>query len=467
MTTKEVLVAYLRTPKLRNRLLITLGLVAAYLVALQTSSPGVDPAAVAFCRNELTGWYATINMMSGGAIAHVSPVALGVTSYITAAIMWMLLARIIPTYARNPQKAKRHGVIFQGVLGTALLIRSAFSLSTAAHTPGGLISGCSQTLMPGDTVAATALLLIGGSLLLVGAALLITRFGIGNGFAIIIGVGILVSVPFELARLSTTSSVITVTTTLALFLLILIAVFITSAKHYTWNLYRSTGDNPGDPDTPVVNQWKVPWNPAGLIPAVLATILVSAFSMYANIFRDGPGAAWISEHYSGLLSPARLIALTVVMFVMVFYQVIITYDSDAQTDTQRQRGEAFAGIEPGEPTRKFIDRTLEKKTTIAAIGLTVVAVLPELFAILLGTSGAIPLGGTTMLVAVAVALSVWSSMSEHATGKPADNAALLSPLTILNAPGNDPGEDNGLTDPTPMNRAQRRAAARKPPPAAE
>ena len=479
-TTRKTFHAFVTTSSLRWRLLITVAVVGMYVAAMQLSVPGVDSTAVSFCRNELTGIYGALNSIAGGAVAHVSPVALGVTAFITAAIMWMLLSRIIPAYRNNPPRAKKHGLWFQAIVGTLLVARGAMSLAQAANTPGGLIQGCSQTILPGDSsvVFRSALIMFVSSVILVGLALLVTKYGVANGFAILIGVAILAGIPAELSRTSETSGVVTAAVIVALFTLITILIVLGSTKTYRWPLYPGTVVGGGDSTKPVSGSWEVPFNPAGLIPAILASILASAPILVGTMFHATPAGQWILQHYAPLGSWMFLLVLCVLMFLMVFYQVIISYDSDRVANDMHARGVGFAGVGFGEPTRQWVDRTLEKKTLLAAVGLFAIAVSPTFASLLFGTNAAIPLGGTTLLVAVLVAINVGQSMvslaggSSHTTSMTSGMSLAARPgashtqtpaqgLSLLDSPWVTPGSAPEPEPEPPANRAQRRAAARK------
>lgn len=96
-------VSALRTPDLRRKILIALGLVALYRIGAVIPSPGVDYGNVRSCVDQLSGGdsagiYSLINLFSGGALLQLSIFAIGIMPYITASIIVQLLTVVIPKF---------------------------------------------------------------------------------------------------------------------------------------------------------------------------------------------------------------------------------------------------------------------------------------------------------------------------------------------------------------------------------
>ena len=93
--------------ELRQRLLITLLLVAIYRLGCYVVLPGIAPGAIDALQNftNRTGMMQLLDMFSGGAFSQASIFALGIMSYITASIVIQLLGMVLPSF----QKMQREG----------------------------------------------------------------------------------------------------------------------------------------------------------------------------------------------------------------------------------------------------------------------------------------------------------------------------------------------------------------------
>src|SRR6266481_3214249 len=82
---------------LRNKILIVVGLLAAYRLLAAIPIPGVDALKLQdyFGKNQLLGF---LNFFSGGGLVNLSVVMLGVGPYITSTIIMQLLTIIFPKF---------------------------------------------------------------------------------------------------------------------------------------------------------------------------------------------------------------------------------------------------------------------------------------------------------------------------------------------------------------------------------
>ena len=87
-----------RLPDLRQKLLITFGILILYRFAANIPLPGVDRAALAniFNSADENVFLSFLNFFSGGGLAQMGVMALGVYPYITSSIIMQLLTPIVP-----------------------------------------------------------------------------------------------------------------------------------------------------------------------------------------------------------------------------------------------------------------------------------------------------------------------------------------------------------------------------------
>src|SRR5262247_3833776 len=86
-----------RVPELRNRVLFTAAMLAAYRLGSWIPAPGVDSQTI---QDYFSGRGGTVlgllNLFSGGALSQFSLFALGIMPYVTASIILQLMTVVVP-----------------------------------------------------------------------------------------------------------------------------------------------------------------------------------------------------------------------------------------------------------------------------------------------------------------------------------------------------------------------------------
>lgn len=388
------------------RTVFTLIVLGIYWALLYVPGPGVDSAAVAFCgTQQVNGIYAAASIVSGGAIMHLSPVAVGIMSYISASIIWMLLSRVVKPFKRkmenNPKWKGQY--VFVGVVGTILSAVTAFTTSYSAIVPGRIMVGCNQIILPGGPSAAftAGLIMTLGSMVLICVGLLVTRWGVGNGLSNFIAVGILASIPGLVTTVWKTEGFGGILLAAGAIGLLLLGIWWLSAKTYKHPL-RLLPDNEtaANENSLQVGTLNIPRNPAGVLPVILASIFAYGPSLIANIFPNTSIGQWLQSTVGASGSIWQLLLIGLVAILFTFYFVITNWDSDTATNLFKTKLVGITDLAPGEPTRKWYDDTLLRITTIAGVSLAVLTVVPALVARLIGLPVLVALGGVTVIVLV-------------------------------------------------------------------
>jgi len=90
--------------ELRNKIILTLGLMVVYRLAAQVPLPGIDPTQLSGLANKTSdGLLGLLNAFTGGAFAKASVMALGIMPYISASIVVQLMGIAVP-YLQKLQK---------------------------------------------------------------------------------------------------------------------------------------------------------------------------------------------------------------------------------------------------------------------------------------------------------------------------------------------------------------------------
>jgi len=371
-------------PDLRQRILITLGILVVFRFVAHVPLPGVDATALQqlFERMPIFGM---LDMFSGGAMRNFSVAALGVYPYITASIIMMLLVPVIP---------RLQAISREGEAG-----RNKINLITHWLTvPMAGLAGYGQLVLlqrEGVVSSAAALqtvaivfTLIAGTMFCVWLGERITEYGIGNGISIIIFAGIVAGIPELigqgfLAKGQFGGLVAYVIIALAT---ITVIVFFTEAHRripvqYARSVFR------GDRMYRQAGSTHIPLrvNTAGMIPLIFAMSVVMFPNMIASYFANPLGAEPnLANHIMNLFRPNAalpmgllywgLFFLLTVAFAF-FYTMVIFQQQDLPGTLQRQGG-FIPGIRPGKHTANYLNRVIIHITWAGALFLGAVAVMP-------------------------------------------------------------------------------------------
>ncbi|NEN93616.1 MAG: preprotein translocase subunit SecY, partial [Okeania sp. SIO3H1] len=188
----------LTEPAIRNRILFILGALVVFRMLAAIPIPGIDPIVLEqfFQNNQFLG---LLNIFSGGGLANLSIVMLGVGPFITASIIMQLMTVMSPSlksmYQEEGEAGRAKFTQYSRMLTLPLAILQAFGFLTLLQSQG-VISGLSTF----DFVV-NVILVVAGSMLLMWIGELVTEYGIGNGVSIIIFAGIVATLPTTASQL--------------------------------------------------------------------------------------------------------------------------------------------------------------------------------------------------------------------------------------------------------------------------
>ena len=407
-----------KIPELKRRVLVTLGLLAAYRLGAHVPTPGIDAAALAEFFNQVQGTLlGMVDLFSGGNLRRLTVFALGIMPYISASIILQLLTVVIPALERLAKEGEagkkkitqytRYGTIALSLVqsfGIAVGLESMRSQTGAILVPD---PGWGFRLM-------TMLTLTTGTALIMWLGEQISEKGIGNGISLIIFAGIVVRLPS--AIVSSYQLIATGELKLFVFLaLILMMVAVTAAVVVMQEGQRKI---PVQYAKRVVGRrmyggqsTHIPLriNTAGVIPVIFASSLI-LFPATLTRFIHHPWMQWISE----ALSPGHVtytaLYCGLIIFFAYFYTAIVFNPVDL-ADNMKKYGGFIPGVRPGKKTAEYIDRTLTRITLPGAMFLALISVLPDFLIQWFNTP--FYFGGTSLLIVVGVALDTVRQMESH------------------------------------------------------
>ena len=391
---------------LRNRILFTVFILAIYRLGTFVPLPGIDPTQLqTLMEGNQKGLLGMFNVFAGGAISRMAIFALGIMPYISSSIIIQLLTGV-SDYFKN---LKSQGEIGRKKIsqltryGTVLLATiQGYGLSV------GLESSANLVINPGVFFKiSTVTTIVAGTMFLMWLGEQITQRGIGNGISLIIFSGIVAEIPralvttFELGRTGAISTLMIISIFLLLVVTIMFIVFMERALRKILINYpkRQMGNKIYGGDS---SHLPLKINQAGVIPAIFASALLLLPVTFSNFnLSDNETFLNISSYFTQGQPLYMLLYASGIIFFTFFY-TSITFNPTETAENLRKHGGFIPGIRPGESTALYIDNILTKLTTMGALYLTLVCLMPEF----LIANYPIPfyLGGTSILIVVVVAI---------------------------------------------------------------
>ena len=391
---------------LRNRILFTLMILTVYRLGTFVPLPGIDPEQLqSLMSSNQKGLLGMFNVFAGGAVSRMAIFALGIMPYISSSIIVQLLTGV-SDYFKN---LKAQGDIGRQKItqitryGTVLLATiQGYGLAVGLESSGNLV------IDPGLYFKiSTVTIIVAGTVFLMWLGEQITQRGIGNGISLIIFAGIVAEIPralvttFELGRTGAISTTMIIFIFLLLIATIMFIVFMERAIRKILINYpkRQMGNKMYGGES---SHLPLKINSAGVIPAIFASALLLLPVTFSNFsISENETFLNISSFFSQGQPLYMLLYASGIIFFTFFY-TSITFNPNETAENLRKYGGFIPGIRPGESTSLYIDNILTKLTTIGALYLTLVCLMPEF----LIANYPIPfyLGGTSILIVVVVAI---------------------------------------------------------------
>ena len=419
----------LSLPDLRRKIFFTLFVLLLYRAAAHVPVPGVDQEAL---QNFLTGGQAGsqifgfLDLLSGGALANFSVMAMGVYPYITASIIIQLLTPIVPQLeeiAKEPGGRDKLNQYTHYLMVPLAALQAYGQAIFVQNTVGNVLADFGFNVDPLGTLT-TIVTMTAGTVFAVWLGELITEQGIGNGVSLIIFSGIVARMPQNVGGFVISQdyvgllvfAIITAAT-------VAVIVFVQEGQRRIPVQYgkrvRGTRVYGGQ-------SAHIPLrvNSAGMIPLIFAQSIMIFPSTIASYFYDPTGTGLFQSLVNGVyenLRPANDAWIYWIMyFLMVigftyFYTDVIFRQQNLAESLQRQGG-FIPGLRPGKRTEEYLNRVLQRITLVGAFFLGFVAILPWLVQLIPGlarTGGqtqSLLITSTGLLIVVGVVLDTMKQL---------------------------------------------------------
>lgn len=419
-----------RSPELRKKVLVVLGLIIIIRALAHIPVPLPNNIGLAnflrtlFNSSRLLGF---ADLFSGGALSNFSIIMMSVGPYINASIIMQLLTQAIPTLEalskegeQGRQKINQYTrlltlplAMLQSV-GMVFLIRQTSKQITQADIVGNL------SLIQWVIIIIS---ITGGTMLLMWLGEIITEKGIGNGISLIIFAGIVSRLPATVGQFSAlasgdTGKLFSLVGYVAMGLIVI--YFIVLLNEGQRNIPVSYARRTRGTKIYAGVDTHLPLRviTAGVIPIIFALAFLSVPGFVSQILSSAK-TAWLANgaHRFGDFFSTSGIPYAVAYFSLVvaftyFYTSVVFKPTEISENLQKQGG-FIPGIRPGRETATYLRQILNRITLAGALGLGAIAILPFLVTRFTGSS-ALSLGGTGLLIVVAVAIETMRAVEAQA-----------------------------------------------------
>jgi preprotein translocase subunit SecY len=434
-----------RIRDLRQKLLITFGLLALCRIGVYVPLPGIDVQALdslfqkisTTAGGQLLGM---VNMFAGGALRQGAIFGLGVMPYISASIIFTLLAQVLPALEslrkegaagqRKLNQYTRVATVFICFFQGAIVVRGLYNF------PGVIPDFIRESHWESLKFMLTSgFLMMAGTMFLMWLGEQIDAHGIGNGVSLIITVGILERMPNAVTLLvrqmmapeSQQSAILKALVLVALFILVVVGVvYITMGER---RIPVQQQKHVRGPRVYGGQKHYLPLrvNQAGVMPIIFAQSLLLFPAIIATSMVNALGVSqqgfWyrVFELIRDLTSGGRrgltvyVIFYGALIFLFCYFWTAVTFNPKEMSENLQGYGSFIPGIRPGKRTADYLEGIMNRVTFAGSFFLVVIALLPMLVASALGVEYSVAAfyGGTGILIVVGVSLDVVRRVNDH------------------------------------------------------
>ena len=408
---------------LRKKVFFTLVMILVYRFGSSLRVPGIDASAVAQLReaSKSQGALGFLNLFSGGAFGSFSIFALGIMPYITASIIMQVLNVVIPKL----QEWQEMGAVGQRkitqwtryvAIAIALLQGSGLTFIFGQGNGSAFFGAAAQApdVVLLDPFMPRALLviptLVAGTAMLMWVGELISQRGISNGMSIIIFSSIVAGLPYSYYSILQSKKFIVFGLLVIVSLGILAAVVRVEMGQRRIPVQfakRVVGRNMTGGQSTYI-PLKV--NQAGIVPIIFASSVLLLPVLLSNILGSAEGwrgsvARFVNDYLVNSQNMVYIASFFLLIVAFAYFYNSIAFDPIRQADQLRKQGGFIPGIRPGQQTERYLSKAVNRITLPGGLFVAFIAILPYII-LWVGDVQSFPFAGTTVLIAVGVALEL-------------------------------------------------------------
>ncbi len=416
--------------ELRNRIILTLGMLLVYRFGAQVVLPGIDADMLAQFAGKFNagGIGGLLNAFTGGAFANASVFALGIMPYISASIVVQLMQIAVP-YLQKLQKEGESGrkkinqITRWLTIGICLVQAPSYLAGLPAMGVPAEAFVMGQSFM---FYFSSVIILVTGTIFAMWLGEKITDKGVGNGISILIMVGIIARLPQSFAQefvsrvMESNGGLIMILIELVIwFVIIMLSVMLVMAVRKIPVQYaRRTASGGYEKNIFGARQFiPLKLNASGVMPIIFAQAIMFVPAAVASIgmFSESETAQAIQANFSDIFGFWYNLVFAILIIIFTYFYTAITVPTNKMADDLKRSGGFIPGIKPGTQTAEFLDRIMSQITLPGSIFLALIAIFPAFVVKLMGIQQgwALFYGGTSLLIMVGVAIDTMQQINSY------------------------------------------------------
>ncbi len=415
--------------ELRNRILLTLGLLLVYRFGAQVVLPGIDASKLAEFAGKFDdgGLGGLLNAFTGGAFANASVFALGIMPYISASIVVQLMQIAVP-YLQKLQKEGESGrkkinqITRWLTIGICLVQAPTYLIGLPAlGVPAeAFILGQNTMFFVSSTI-----ILVTGCVFAMWLGEKITDKGIGNGISILIMVGIIARLPQSFvqelsSRFDNQGGMIMILIELVIWFVIILAsvMLVMAVRKIPVQYARRTASGGFEKNIFGARQFiPLKLNASGVMPIIFAQAIMFVPGLIGGVgfMKDTTAGQWLQVNFNDIFGLWYNVLFAILIIIFTYFYTAITIPTNKMADDLKRSGGFIPGIKPGTDTAELLDRIMSQITLPGSIFLALIAIFPAFAVKLIGIQQgwALFYGGTSLLIMVGVAIDTMQQINSY------------------------------------------------------
>ena len=422
----EIISNIWKIEELRNRILLTLGLLVVYRFGAQVVLPGIDTSQLAeLSSNTEQGILGILNAFTGGAFANASVFALGIMPYISASIVVQLMGIAVP-YLQKLDKEGESGRKTKNQITRWLTIGICIVQAPAYLYRLGALGVPDSAFLLGkglNFIVPSVIILVTGCVFAMWLGEKITDKGIGNGISLLIMIGIIATMPQSFVQEAITrwdgngGPMLILVEVILWFVVILLSVLLVMATRRIPVQYARRSASGGYEKNVMGSRQYIPLklNASGVMPIIFAQAIMFAPGLLGRTFNDTAIGQWMEVQFQDIFGLAYNILFALLIIIFTYFYTAITVPTNKMADDLKRSGGFIPGIRPGKETGNFLDKIMSLITLPGSVFLALLAVLPAIVVKLMDIQAgwALFYGGTSLLIMVGVAIDTVQQVNAY------------------------------------------------------
>lgn len=353
-----------------------------------------------------------LDIFSGGTLVNFSVMALGLNPYINASIILQMLTMVFPALEALSKEGE-YGRFkinqYTRLLTLPLTLVQAVGIFFLLKNNDLLTLQNGQ--VPFLEFVSFLMTMIAGTYILMWFGELISEYGLGNGISLLIFAGItsrLIPTALKMQSIANSESMLgSVFMGVMLLLVVAGVVHVNQAVRKIPVLYakRVKGSQTYQSAS---NYLPLRLNQAGVIPIIFAVSFVLLPQLIGNyfqyskvVFLKNLSVFLITTFNTGGLAYNLMFFILVVAFTFIY--TVIVFNPQKIAEEIQKHGGFIPGIRPGSSTKQFLQEVLMRLTSIGAVFLGIIAIIPSIIGSLTNQTN-FGIGGTSIMIVVSVVL---------------------------------------------------------------